>query len=325
MPPTTSPQLTPNLDHEALLRATPRILIGLLCGAFIVLLGVAFLRERPVVETPDAGRIDASAFARLQLEAAAVLVWDAPESAVIFGRDARRSMPLASVSKIMTALVAHEVLDENRVILISASALATEGGNGLSLGERWTRDGLIAYMLVTSSNDAATALAESYAAEHGTTTSAFIVRMNEKARELGLTDTTFVNPSGLDEASGMPVNRGTAYDVARLFAHAIGEIPHLLDATRFERDSIASLDAVHTVNNTNPTVSGIPWAIGSKTGFTDSAGGNLALSFDIAIGHPIVVVVLGSSREGRFADVERLIAATRAHFESESASGTVEE
>jgi len=296
---------------------TMRVLALTLGGAIFFALVIALNTAPQTAEAPVTPA-NTTMFEKLPLEAQSVLVWDARDERPIFGRDARKVVPLASISKLMTALVAHESIPEDTIITISATALATEGNNGITLGERWTRDALIEYTLVTSSNDGATALAEaSGGVAH------FVDLMNARAEALTLVDTSFVNSTGLDENGGATVNRGSAYDVAHLFTSAQETLPDILDATRFTKNAIASLDRVHTMSNTNEIADRIPWAIGGKTGFTDAAGGNLVVSFDVSIGHPIVVVVLGSSREGRFTDMEKLIDATHEYFEGPK-GGTVE-
>lgn len=316
--PTTQQMQQP--DVAFLSRYAPYVVMGV--GLFlIVAVGITFFDSReepaPVVEAENT---QTPLFGTVSLEGQSAIVWDAKENKTIFGREQTRVLPLASVSKVMTALAAHETIPDDAVISISSTALATDGESGLFLGERFLRDDLIAYMLVTSSNDAATALKEYFDATREPSTADFIWHMNDVARDLGLTDMIFVNPTGLDEVAGSPVNRGSAQSVARLFTYAVQTIPDLIDTTRFNNQSISSLDHTHQIKNTNTIIDDIPLAIGSKTGFTDSAGGNLALSFDATIGHPIVIVVLGSSREGRFSDMKKLINETREYFTSAEVS-----
>lgn len=298
--------------HERLSRVTMHILVGaLVCAGILALIFALRDRATPEIQATEPPR---DVFEGLVLEAESVLVWDAKTEMPIYRRDARRALPLASLSKLMTAIVAYEFIPEDATLSISADALANEGSNGLVLGERWERDALIEYTLVSSSNDAAAALAENHDRITATPATRFVDQMNTQAKLLGLIDTSFINVTGLDEPDGS-VNRGSAYDVARLFAHVLATIPGLLDATRFEETTIASLDRTHTVTNTNTIAESVPWAIGGKTGFTDIAGGNLAMSFDVGIGHPIIIVVLGSTKEGRFADMEKLIDAARRYFD----------
>ncbi len=302
-------------EYFVLARFVPCIVTGLLCCVLLIILSTLAVQHfaKDAAQSATTTPVD-SVFTGLSLEGQSALVWDARDEKILYGREADRVVPLASVSKVMTVITAYENIPEDDIITISAAALQTEGESGLMLGERWKRDDLISFVLVTSSNDGAAALAEHYNAVRTPPLTDFVYRMNDIARDLDFMDTVFVNPTGLDGILGNPVNRSSAYDVARLFAYTMRVIPDLLDTTRFEHASIRSLDQTHQITNTNSIINNIPLAIGSKTGFTDTAGGNLVLSFDVAIGHPIVLVILGSSKEGRFSDMEKLIRATREYF-----------
>ena len=298
----------------------PRIIIGVVV-VLLVVVSVTFLGKKEALapaetRTSNTGTL----FDSLTLEGQSAIVWDAKDDRMLFGREQDRVVPLASVSKVMTALAAAQGIPQDAVISISQTALATEGDSGLILSEHFTRDNLISFMLVTSSNDAATALREHFDTTRTEGAADFIWHMNDIARDLGLMDMVYVNPSGLDEVAGAPVNRGSARSVAKLFAYAIQTIPNLIDTTRFTSGSISSREQMHQLKNTNTIIDDIPLAIGSKTGFTDSAGGNLALSFDATIGHPIIIVVLGSSREGRFSDMKKLITKTREYLDADRIS-----
>lgn len=311
-----TPQTLPQTETDSafLVRYAPHIIIAV-GFLLVVTVGITFFDKKENTATTTAETlVETPVFATLTLEAQAAVVWDAKEQKMLFGREQTRVMPLASVSKVMTALAANQAIPEDALIPISATALATDGDSGLYQGERFTRDNLIAFMLVTSSNDAAAALREYFDATREPSSADFIWHMNDVARDLGLTDMIFVNPTGLDEGAGVPVNRGSAQSAAKLFAHAMQTIPDMIDTTRFENGAIASFERSHPIKNTNTIIDDVSLAIGSKTGFTDSAGGNLVLSFDATIGHPIVIAVLGSSREGRFSDMKKLITETRAYL-----------
>ena len=86
--------------------------------------------------------------------------------------------------------------------------------------------------------------------------------------------------------------------------------PDLLEATRYKTLEFTSAQKTYVAKNTNAVIDKIPNAIASKTGFTDLAGGNLVVAFDAGLNRPIIVSILGSSEEGRFTDVLRLIGAT---------------
>jgi D-alanyl-D-alanine carboxypeptidase (penicillin-binding protein 5/6) len=127
----------------------------------------------------------------------------------------------------------------------------------------------------------------------------------------------FNNPTGLDEPNGDMGGVGTAKDVAELMTYIWQHDPVVLAHTdELDRTFTSTSGYVHDAENTNELVATIPGLIGSKTGYTDMAGGNLAVLYNAGLDHPIVVVVLGSSKEGRFTDVNALVDATYKYVES---------
>ena len=252
----------------------------------------------------------------LPLSAEAVYVLDTTTSEVLYQKQAHRQLPLASITKVMTALVAHESAHAGRVITITDTALEAEGDIGLFSGEKWRLEDLLHVVLLTSSNDGARALAEAFGGAgqaSGNETPSFVDTMNETARRLGLSRTFFLNETGLDEHDEqVPGAYGSARDVAHLFAYALAEIPEYLGVTNMQAvERVSVSDVVHTATNTNKSVNTVPGLLASKTGYTDLAGGNLVTAVSVGLNRPIIFVVLGSTPEGRFSDMEQLVATTR--------------
>lgn len=243
-------------------------------------------------------------FMTISLQAKSAYVWDIQKQKVLFAKNANDVLPLASITKIMTATVASEMLSPTTTISISRADLAQDGDSGLLLDERWTFKKLLDFTLAVSSNDGATALASAADPD-------FVNKMNEKAKELGLSSMRFYNPTGLDESMTLSGGYGSAADVAKLFSYTLQTHPEIFGATRYARFTTSSLDKInHTAINTDAEINNIPGIIGSKTGFSDLAGGNLAIIYDASINYPVVVVVLGSTYDGRFDDVTALVRAT---------------
>ncbi len=216
----------------------------------------------------------------------------------------------------MAALVASELTLPESTIKIGSEALALDGDSGLYRDERWRLRDLLDFSLITSSNDGMRAVALTLGAisrSDATTTEIindFVREMNAKASELGLKNTYFWNETGLDESDVKGGAYGTARDIALLVEHILSERPELLKATRESEHVFESMDKiVHTATNTNSITERIPGLIASKTGATDTAGGNLVIVFDPELGRPIIISVLGSTTEGRFHDVEILVKA----------------
>lgn len=259
-----------------------------------------------------------SAFAEIAIEAKSAYVWDIGARKKLYGKNDHAQLPLASITKMMMATVAQEALPEGAEITIRPEDLREEGDSGLAVGERWSLSDLLKFTLVSSSNDGASAIAAVAGAQLGSATPTpalakrlFIKNMNDKAKAIGLEDTFFLNESGLDVESVTSGGYGSARDVGMLFDYVWRKHPSLFGATSAKSYSVTSDSGIrHHVANTNAVVEEITGLIGSKTGYTDLAGGNLAVIIDVGINHPVAIVVLGSSRDGRFSDVQTLARAT---------------
>lgn len=239
-------------------------------------------------------------FASVVIEGKAYVVYDIVSGTVIAGKNETTAMPLASLTKVMTALTATLHYPEDKKVIITDHAIDGSYDLGLRNKQAWSLDELLKYTLVFSSNDGAEAVAENFGSRMS-----FLEQMNHDARGFGL-QLTFNDPAGLDD-HGTLGGKGTALDIAKLFSIARKSIPEVLDATTKKRQTVLSSSGrISGVPNTNQTIEDFPGAEASKTGYTDLAGGNLGIIVDISVGRPVVIVVLGSTRQGRFNDVKIL-------------------
>ncbi len=225
-----------------------RILAAAIAGAFALsLAGI------PAYAAPE------------NISAVSAIVIEAQTGTVLWEHNSREKRAMASTTKIMTALLTIEAGDLDREFTVDPLAIMVEGTSmGLREGDRVSRRDLLYGILLPSGNDAANAAAVSVS---GSMT-AFVKLMNSRARELGLNDTHFATPSGLD-AEG---HYTTAYDLARLAAYA------LRDDTFREIVGCSSADVEfgnppykRTLYNSNKMLKRYDGAIGVKTGFTDNA------------------------------------------------------
>lgn len=252
------------------------------------------------------------------LEAKAAFVWDVNKQEIIYARNEEAQLPLASLTKLMTALVAYEILPESTVVTITKDSLASEGDSGLFIGEQWRVEDLLGLTLLGSSNDGARAIASvagsfknNIPKQGAKNRETFVHLMNEKAKEIGLTQTYFLNETGLDTYNYASGGYGSARDMSILLEYITENARTVTDVTRYDVFEFLSLNNInHIITNTNKAVGSIPGLIASKTGFTDLAGGNLVVSFDAGINHPIIISVLGSTLSGRFRDVQKLTEAS---------------
>ncbi len=262
------------------------------------------------VETPEAPKVDS--YQGVSLIGKAAVVYDLATGEVLFERNAKAQLPLASLTKLLTMYAASDTLADNTTITITDSALAADGDSGFVSGETFRYSDLARLALVASSNDATQAIAEAASAKRALSGQNLLA---SAASAVGLSQTYALNGTGLDESTSVSGAYGSASDIAHLAGAFLAKDPMIARATIEPSLSIHSdTGVVHTLPNTNPDVVHIPNILLSKTGFTDLAGGNLVVVYDAAIDHPIAIVVLGSTRDGRFTDVETLLDRTLAHF-----------
>ena len=260
-------------------------------------------------------------FEGLKLESQSAIVWDIKNQKPLFEKNSEKIAPLASITKILTATLSYDLLPPNTEIRIEQEFLEAEGDSGLFAEESWKLKDLIDFTLMTSSNDGARAIASiSGSILTGTRDfesgrERFVSMMNQKASEIGLFDFLIRDETGLDKNEFQSGSYGTAKDVALLFDYVYKNNPDVFESTKKSDREFISIDQIHhEAENTNTLLNDIPGIIGSKTGFTDLAGGNLGVIFDPSLGRPIVTVVLGSSYDGRFEDTKKLIDATRKYI-----------
>lgn len=212
-----------------------------------------------------------------------------PESGrFLFEKDADTKRPMASTTKLMTALTASEILSLQQAVTVPEKAVLVEGSSmGLRGGDNITVKDLLIGLLLSSGNDAANALALLCS---GSLTS-FAEQMNQKAKELGMTHSIFVTPSGLDEGD----HSSTARDMARLGA-AVLQVPALASICASKQATVQFGNPKRSVllTNHNRLLSLYEGAIGMKTGFTKKAGRCL-VSAARRNGVTLIVVTLNAS------------------------------
>jgi serine-type D-Ala-D-Ala carboxypeptidase (penicillin-binding protein 5/6) len=292
-----------------------RYQLGIAAVASVAILGaVTFVGPKmKTAPTPVAQIPSASAFDTLMLSAHAAIVLDLATGEVLYEKNAEAQLPLASLTKLLTLYAASEALAPDAPVTLSARALLAEGDSGFIEGDSFSFRDAARLAIVASSNDAAAAIAETAAtARHAASGTALLA---SAASALGLSQTYALNGTGLDENGRISGAYGSAHDIAILAGELLKRAPDIAHATLQSSVSATSRQGFsYTLKNTNPDVDRIPGLMLSKTGYTDLAGGNLAIVFDAGVAHPIAIVVLGSTRDERFLDVERLVKATAHEF-----------
>jgi serine-type D-Ala-D-Ala carboxypeptidase (penicillin-binding protein 5/6) len=236
------------------------------------------------------------AVAAPRVAARAAILADESTGQVLFERNADDARAMASTTKVMTALLALERLDEDRAVVIGPGPpQVAEESLRLRQGERLTIRQLLLGLLLKSANDAGVALAEAVDGSEA----AFVRRMNRRAAALRLEATHYVTPYGLDR----PGHQTSARDLARLWEVAMRRADfRALVASRAARIPGVPLSLRRFVT-TNELLGSYRWTVGGKTGFTNQAGRCLVASASRG-GRRLVAVALGSPNA--FADVRAL-------------------
>jgi D-alanyl-D-alanine carboxypeptidase (penicillin-binding protein 5/6) len=257
-------------------------------------------------------------FASVSLIGKSAYVLDLTTGNILFSHNADIQLPLASLTKVMTILAISQVLPMDTVVTIPSDTPPSATASVLKAGSRWHLQDLINFTLIASSNEGAQILADTanpaiQAKYPGAPQeNATLWRMNQLAQQLGLSKTYFLNPDGLDFSSTQSGAYGSARDVAALLAYVASTSLPVYEATTRDNMTITSLDGQKaSAFNTDKALSAISGLVMGKTGYTDLAGGNLAVVFDVGPAHPIVAVVMNSTEDGRFSDMKQLVAAAQ--------------
>ena len=235
------------------------------------------------------------------LKSRVALVFDEAQKMVLYSKQAADVAPIASITKLMTAMVvldAHLPPDQWIAIAKSDVDQPKRTRSRLMVGSRLRRDDLLRVALMASDNRAAAALARNYPGGAG----ACIAAMNAKAKALGMAHTRFIDASGLSSE-----NRSTAVDLARL-VQAAGRYPEIREATTsWSHAATLGNGQVLEFHNSNGLVSNPTWTIGlSKTGYINEAGRCLVMQAEIAA-RPVIIVLLDSwGKYTRLGDANRI-------------------
>lgn len=239
----------------------------------------------------------------LPVEAKAALLMEKETGQVLFAKEEHQRLEPASVTKIMTLLLTMEAISRGELryedtVTVSKNA-ASMGGSQvyLSEGEQITVEELLKAVCVSSGNDASVALAEQVSG----VTELFVQQMNNRAKELGMVDTCFLNPTGLPAEGHVT----SAYDIALMSRELILRHPDLRRFTTIWMDTIRGGE--FGLSNTNKLIRFYEGATGLKTGSTDAAGYCISATAERSGMELIAVVLGGETSQQRFEDAKTLL------------------
>jgi len=265
------------------------------------------------------GELAADAKVELNLNCKSAILLEQTTGTVLYQKNENERLPIASVTKIMTLLLTMEAIENGSLSLsdtipISENA-ASMGGSQVYLepGEIISLDDVLKAVFVSSANDGAVALAEAVSGS----VEGFVAKMNERASALGMHDTVFYNPTGLDDGE---TNLSSAKDVA-LMSNALLKYPKIYDYTTIWIDSIRN--GAFGLSNTNKLIRFYPGATGLKTGSTAKAKYCVSASAERNGLKLCAVVLAGETSNDRFQAAKTLLDygfANWAYFEPDAAN-----
>lgn len=259
----------------------------------------------------------------LEVAAPSAILMEAATGTVLYEKNAHERLAPASVTKVMTLLLVMEALESGRIswddTVTASDTAAAKGGSQVYLepGEQMTMDEMLKSVVVSSANDCATALAEHIAGSEA----AFVTMMNQRAEELGMNDTYFVNCTGLDDEPNAAEHLTSAYDIAVMSRE-------LLKHDEIRKYTTIWMDTVRNgefgLANTNKLVRFYEGTTGLKTGYTSAAGHCLSASA-MRDGVEYIAVVLKCSSSGeRFQSAKVLMNYGFANYTLATADPNVE-
>lgn len=235
----------------------------------------------------------------IEISAKSAIATDQTASKIYYQKNIFEKLPIASLTKLMTAIIISENEKPDTIVKISKKAVDQEGEAGkLIVSEEITIENLLKALLIESSNDAAFALEEYFDSKNID----LINLMNQKTISLDFKNTHFTSSSGVEDDG----NFSTAYDYARLVAYSLGN-ERLWNILKLPSAKIASADGsnIRTLTTSNQLLGKITGLIGGKTGYTLKAKGCLLTAIIINQDTKIITIVLGS--DDRFSETEKLI------------------
>lgn len=285
------------------------LIISLLTVSFFLLFRIEKKNQKNIIVQEEGGselkeiqelpiRIPQEPLPELQEKAAiAILFEKGDKEKILYQKNIEENLSPASLAKLMSAMIVLDHYPLEKEVIVSQRAVWTEGESGrLSPGEKIKVKGLLELLLLVSSNDAATALAEEIGENK------FLDLMNEKAKKIGLKNTHFLNPHGLDEKG----QYSTAYDLAKLTKYSIKNYPLIWETLREREKDVIGKDnlgreILHHLRNTilmhsaGEALLNDSNFLGGKTGYTQDVNESMILAAKTSgkVKGEIVIVILG--------------------------------
>ncbi len=237
------------------------------------------------------------------LIAESAIIYDITNDKVVSAKNPNTLYPIASITKLISAIVLHSKLEESDTSVILNEDLYEY--SELNLNQEWNSLDLLRYSLITSSNEGIRSLSRTLKEKTGEN---IVDLMNEYAKQNGLVQTNFINPTGLDAHNSLAGSSSSVFDLSKVISLFYKDAKELALYTTQYEITFSSLNGnKYQAINTNELLKNNEYTILlSKTGFTDIAGGALSMVVEIE-GNLYALVVLNSTRTGRFLDMKKLL------------------
>jgi len=264
--------------------------------------------------------VPSSAAEEPKLYAKAAVLMDGDTGRVLYGKAPDEVLPMASTTKIMTLILALEYGTPDDVVTVSSyAAKMPDVKLGLRAGDQFVLHDLLYSMMLESHNDSACAVAE----QVGGSVESFAQMMNQKAAEIGLHDTYFITPNGLDAEDAVGVHSTTAEDLAKLMRYCVfvsEEKEEFQEICQTRQYTFTSCDGTRqfTVYNKNALLDQMDGVLAGKTGFTGNAGYCYVAAVNVGEKHFIVTLLACGwphNKHYKWADTRALLAYGDAHYE----------
>ncbi len=243
----------------------------------------------------------------MQIAGKSALLMDIATGTVLYEQNSHEKLAPASVTKVMTMLLIMEAIDSGKIgwndTVTTSETAAAKGGSQiyLKVGEAMTVSDMVKSIAVSSANDCACAMAEHIAGSEA----GFVEKMNQRAKELGMNDTHFVNCTGLDDDAAAREHLTSAHDIALMSRELMKHHPDIKKYTTIWMDTVR--DGAFGLANTNKLIRFYPGATGLKTGFTANAGYCLSATAE-RDGLELIAVVMGcETSQERFSACKQLL------------------
>ena len=276
-------------------------LLSIVCAIMLNFFSIKI--STPKIVSPKKSQINID-IGKYEIKADGYIVYDLDNNEILLEKNSSFTYPTASISKIVSALVAYQYFSKGDEIQITKKDLNVYANTDLKIGDKWDAEELLKFSLIESSNIGITAIQRHVEESTGYD---FFDLVKQYQQDKNLNQSYFTNSTGLDIHLGLSSAKSSPKDIVSILKLSIEELSDIIYDTGIYSKKFYTVDnRLFKATNTNILTKKFNNIFISKTGYTDLAGGNLAVVINIK-SSKIAIVVLSSTFKERFSDVEKLI------------------